>query len=166
MDKSFPAAAIQSSRNQDVQINALPLNSDGSFSAHDGLTIAGDEKLVLPRLFHPPVEFNIVAQTDSTNLRLGYAADQVIFNWEVDPTQLRIDGGPAAGQQKDGAGSIPASRDVNIRWVVKPDQQQIYVDGQLRFEHKGDYSKLRRPLSIFTYQAIVTVKSITITGGK
>jgi hypothetical protein len=50
-----------------------------------------------PQVFEAPVEFTIVAKTDSTN-RTGYAADQVMFNWELDPRQLRVDGGPAEGR--------------------------------------------------------------------
>ena len=33
--------------------------------------------------FKPPVEIVIEAKTDSTNLRMSYAADQIIFNWEA-----------------------------------------------------------------------------------
>src|SRR4051812_4206693 len=44
--------------------------------------------------FKPPVEIVIEAKTDSTNLRMSYAADQVIFNWEGMRSQLRVDGGP------------------------------------------------------------------------
>src|ERR1039457_1516743 len=43
------------------------------------------------RTFRPPVEITIVAKTDSNALRIGYAADQVIFNWELDRNQLRVD---------------------------------------------------------------------------
>ena len=48
-----------------------------------------------------------LAKTDSTNLRLAYAADDLVFNWESDPTTLRVNGGPANGKDKKGAGAIP-----------------------------------------------------------
>ena len=46
--------------------------------------LKGSDKFVTPDALRPPVEITIVAKTDSTNLRMGYAADQVILNWEVD----------------------------------------------------------------------------------
>src|SRR5947209_20091568 len=85
--------------------------------------------------FKPPVEILIEAKTNSTNLRMSYAADQVIFNWEEMRGQLRVDGGPASGHHKTGAGTIPTNKYVVVRWVVTPKRQSIYVDDQLRFEH-------------------------------
>ena len=113
--------------------------------------------------FEPPVEILIEAKTDSTNLRVGYAAGQLIFNWENDRTQLRVDGGPAAGRHKFGAGVIPVDKYVVIRWLVTPKKQSVFVDGQLRFEHSGDYSHLNNPVSVFSAAGSgVTVKSIKV----
>jgi len=113
--------------------------------------------------FKPPVEIIIEAKTDSTNLRMSYAADQVIFNWENSRSELRVDGGPASGKHKPGAGLIPTNKYVTIRWVVTPKKQTIYVDDQLRYEHEGDYSKIDRPVSVFpSHGAEVTVKSIRV----
>ena len=112
--------------------------------------------------FRSPVQITIVAKTDSTNLRIGYAANQVIFNWEVDPQQLRVDGGPANGQHKAGAGKIPTNKYVTIRWVVLPTKQSIYVDDELRFEHNGDYSKIDNPVSVFSNKSNVTVRTIRV----
>ena len=112
--------------------------------------------------FAPPVEIVIEAKTDSTNLRLGYAADQVIFNWD-NRNQLRIDGGPATGKHKMGAGLIPTNKYVTIRWVVTPKKQSIFVDDQLRFEHSGDYSRLNNPVSVSSAAGSdVSVKSIRV----
>ncbi len=125
--------------------------------------LTGSTPLTTPQSFRPPVEITVVAKTDSTNLRLAYAADQIIFNWEVDQTQLRVDGGPANGLHKDGAGSIPKKKYVSVKWVVTTTHQTIYVDGQLRYEHEGDYSQINRPVSIFPANgSTVSVKSITV----
>jgi hypothetical protein len=113
--------------------------------------------------FTPPVDITIEAKTDSTNIRLAYAADQVIFNWEVNSDELRVDGGPAARMHKMGAGRIPVNKYVTIRWLVTPTKQTLYVDGEQRFEHAGDYSKLDRPLKISSaVGSEVTVKSIKV----
>src|SRR5580658_10087818 len=66
-----------------------------TMTSSSGIVLEGLDRLVSPDLFRPPVEITIVAKTDSTNLRIGYAADQVIFNWEENLDQLRVNGGPA-----------------------------------------------------------------------
>jgi DNA-directed RNA polymerase subunit RPC12/RpoP len=125
--------------------------------------LKGSARLDTPQAFRPPVKITVVAKTDSTNLRLAYAADQIIFNWEMDKSQLRVDGGPADGLHKAGAGRIPTGKYVTIRWVVTPTHQAIYVDGKLRFTHDGDYSQINRCVSVFPANgSIVTVKSITV----
>jgi hypothetical protein len=122
-----------------------------------------NDRFDTPRQFRPPVEITIVAKTDSTNLRIGYAADQVIFNWEEDRNQLRVDGGPADGQHRPGAGGIPMGKFVTIRWLVLTNRQAIYVDDDLRFEHSGDYSGINKCVSVFSAAgAKVTVRSITV----
>jgi hypothetical protein len=109
------------------------------------------------------VEITVVAKTDSTNLRLAYAADQIIFNWEGNQSQLRVDGGPADGQHKLGAGRIPKKKYVTVKWVVTTKHQAIYVDDRLRFEHEGDYSQINRPITVFPANgSTVTVKSVTV----
>lgn len=126
------------------------------------LTVADGQKLTTKATFRPPLEITIRAKTDSTNLRIGYAATQVIFNWEVHPDELRIDGGPANGQHKPGKGRIPANKEVTIRWIVTQDSQQIYVNDDLRFEHHGDYARLDSPISVFGGAGSrVTVTAIT-----
>lgn len=126
------------------------------------VTLEGTESIRTQATFKPPVEVTVVAKTDSNNLRLGYAADQLIFNWERNPHELRVDGGPADGQHKIGAGLIPTNKYVTVRWVVLKDRQSIYVDNQLRYEHTGDYSRLDNPVIIFSNRSKVSVKSILI----
>lgn len=125
--------------------------------------LKGDTRLITPQSFRPPVEIMVVAKTDSTNLRLSYAADQIIFNWEMDKSQFRIDGGPADGLHKPGAGRIPVRKYVTVKWIVTTTRQAIYVDGRLRFEHEGDYSQINSSVSVFPANgSTVTVKSITV----
>lgn len=135
-----------------------------TFAALTKVTILkGDEHFNTPQAYRPPVEITVVAKTDSTNLRLAYAADQIIFNWEMNRWQLRVDGGPANGLHKDGAGHIPAGKYVTIKWVVTTTHQAIYVNGQLRYRHDGDYSQINRPVSVFPANgSTVTIKSVTV----
>jgi len=129
----------------------------------NAIVLEGSNKLASPNTFRPPVEITIVAKTDSTNLRISYAADQVVFNWEAEIDQLQVNGGPADGQRIKGAGQIPKDKFVTIRWLVTPKHQSIYVDDELRFEHCGDYADIKRRVSIFpSGGSVVTVKSVTV----
>jgi len=127
------------------------------------IVLTGNQRLESPQALRPPVEITLVAKTDSTNLRIGYAADQVIFNWELDRNQLRVDGGPANGLHQRDKGSIPVNKYVTVKWLVSNTNQSIYVDGQLRFQHEGDYSEINRRAVVFPAAgSTVTVKSFKV----
>src|SRR5712675_2213965 len=111
---------------------AARISRDGIVSP-EGIVLVGNDRLTTPGSFRPPVDITIVAKTDSTNLRMAYAAEQVIFNWELNNKELRIDGGPARAMAKADAGELPRDQYVIIRWVVTPKKQSIYVNKKLRF---------------------------------
>jgi hypothetical protein len=147
----------------DRPVEYVPLIAQRRGLSGKEILLEDDERIATPQSFKPPVEITIVAKTDSTNLRIGYAADQVIFNWELDPKQLRVDGGPASGKHVRGSGLIPTDKYVTIKWVVTSQEQAIYVDDRLRFLDVGDYSDVNNPVSIFpAAHSSVTVKSIRV----
>lgn len=142
-------------------VAGLAATANALFNKH--IVLKGNQRLNSPQALRPPVEITLVAKTDSTNLRMAYAADQVIFNWEINPNQLRVDGGPANGLHQMGKGRIPVNKYVTVKWLVSPTNQAIYVDGQLRFEHDGDYSEINRRATVFPANgSTVTVKSFTM----
>jgi hypothetical protein len=113
--------------------------------------------------FKPPVAFHIIAQTDSTNIRIKYAASQIIFDWEANRSELRVDGGPANGRHKKGAGFIEPGTWAQIDLVVLPDTMIIAVNGQERYRTSADFSEIDQPFGLFTTgNAIVQVKSIQV----
>ncbi|MCB1275970.1 hypothetical protein [Prosthecobacter sp.] len=112
--------------------------------------------------FKPPVEIELVAKIEDLDLRLGYAADQLIFNWERKPDELRIDGGPASKIYTPMQGEIPKDKFVVIRWTITKEKQTISVDGKQRFEHEGDYSGIDRPFSVQAFGSDATVQSIKV----
>lgn len=127
----------------------------------EAIVLHTGERLATDRPFAPPVMFRVQAKTDGTNLRLGYACDQMIFNWEMDPKQFRIDGGPVGGQHKPGAGEIPVNRWVEVEITVLPDVMVVKVNGKERYRANGDFSKIDEPLVIFTARGgMVTVRSV------
>jgi hypothetical protein len=156
----FQGINADTSRTEPIHVTSVSAKPD-AIEIASGIELQGRERVETPGYFKPPVEFTIVAKTDSNDLRFAYAADALIFNWRAEPGSLRMEGGVAGGKHKPGAGSLPANQYVTIRWRVTPKSQAIYVDGALRYEHAGDYSMLNRPLAVFTDGAAkVTVKSV------
>jgi hypothetical protein len=141
-----------------------PASKKGFTSSSGGIVLKEDKdmRFATKETFKPPVEITIVAKTDKLNLRMGYAADQVIFNWERDPTSLRMVGGPAAGKHKAGAGAIPANKFVTIKWIVTATHQTILVDGEKRYESEDDYSNLDLPVAVYTHKSRVTLQSLKV----
>jgi hypothetical protein len=138
------------------------LNS-GELALTEEVVLKGSDRFDTNRKYRPPVEITLVAKTDSTNLRLAYAATQIIFNWEQDQSQLRVNGGPADGLHKAGAGLIPAGDYVNIKWIVTEQYQEIYVNGESRYRHEGDYSQINRFVSVFpALGSTVTLKGLQV----
>jgi clan AA aspartic protease (TIGR02281 family) len=121
------------------------------------------ERIMTAKPYAPPVTFTIVAQTDSTNIRFGYAADHIIFNWELDPTHFRIDGGPAGGRHEPGAGKVPTRQWVEFELTVLPDEMIIRADGAERYRTRADFSQVKQPLAIFTERGgTIMVKSVKV----
>jgi hypothetical protein len=151
-----------SATNADHMADLMP-SMKGKFTSYtNGIYLLDtDDKIISDQEFVPPIAFRIVAQTDSTNIRLGYADDEIIFNWEDHPGELYIGGGPVGGSRKPDAGRIPVKTWVTIDLVVLPDSMTITVDGEQRFTAKADFSEVRQKLSIFERDhAKVQVKSI------
>jgi hypothetical protein len=136
----------------------------GDTSKHDSsgaIVLKGNDRITTVEAFSPPVTFTIVAQTDSTNIRIAYAADQIIFNWEMNPDQMRIDGGPADKRHTNGAGRVPINQWVTIELRVLPTLMQILTDGKQRFATSADFSRVNQSLSVFAANgSTVKVKSI------
>lgn len=107
-----------------------------------------------------PVKIIYVIKTDKDNIRLRYGADQIIFNWERDRGQLRIDGGPAAGRHVNGAGGVPPKKFVTIVQEVTPDRMTISVDGIQRASWDADFSKIDEPIGVFAGRSVLTIRSI------
>ncbi|MDZ4401606.1 protein kinase [Prosthecobacter sp.] len=124
------------------------------------LMLKKSERFTSTEKFTPPVEFTIVAKTQKNDLRLAYSAKQLIFNWELRPDELRLDSDPGGGRHALGKGRIPEDTFVTIHWRVYPHMQSISVDGERRYLHFGDYTKVDQPLEIFPLNSIVTVKSV------
>lgn len=126
------------------------------------ISVKKGEEVASAKKFKPPVRITYVLKTDSTNIRLGYAADQIIFNWEQDQAQLRIDGGPADKRYKHGVGKVPAKKFVTIVQEVTPEKMTLSVEGVERASWEANFSGIDEQIRVFTGAATLTVKSIHV----
>lgn len=137
---------------------------EGGVPQPDGtIEVTSRHRVRTRQTFKPPVAFRLVARTDSTNIRIKYAASQIIFDWEVNPDQLRVDGGPADGRHKKGAGYIKPGDWATIDLLVLPDSLMIAVDGRERYRTSADFSEIDQPFGVFTTpDAVVHIKSLLV----
>lgn len=132
----------------------------GGTKRPSGIVLKTAQRATTRDAYAVPIEIEYVCKTDSTNLRLAYACDQLIFDWELDPDQLRIDGGPVGGQHRGGVGRITPNRFTTIRQVVYKNKMEVFVANKLRASWAGDFSNIESPISIFSPY---DVKGVTLT---
>lgn len=138
----------------------------------DGLEIAVRQSnggfAVTPGFYRVPMRVDLVAKTDSTNIRLRYAQGQVILNWEWFPNELRWwDPATAHETGVEGKGSVPVDTWVHISWLVEERSAELRVNGEVRFRCEGTYTGLSGQVGIgAAHGSTVTVKSFRVTGAK
>ncbi len=128
--------------------------------ANGTVVLSRGGKIATPDVFQPPVTFQLTVMTDEKDFRLGYAADEIIFNWEYNHDELRVGGGPASGQHKGGAGRLPMGQWVDIEFTVNLDEMIISIDGVERYKVKADFSKIDESLKLTAVNGDVKIKSV------
>jgi hypothetical protein len=162
-----PPSDVRPPESKPATVVAEPLMEDitakliGGTRGPEGIVLKED-RLTSRDAYTPPVEIEYVCKTDSTNIRLTYAG-QLIFNWELNPSELKYGAGPVGRQNRPGAGLIPINKFVTIRKVVTHDNMSVFVDGAHRASWTGDFSKVNSPVGIHSaLGSTVTVKSIRV----
>jgi hypothetical protein len=155
-------AGWQSNDNKPADLLADMKGTQVSRREDGTVLITRSGRIATASSFQPTVTFRIIVMTDDKDIRIGYGARQIIFNWEMQHDELRVDGGPPAGKHKPGAGQLPANQWVGIELITKPDELTIYVDGVLRYRVNADFSKVNEPLKLTAQTGDLWVKSITV----
>jgi hypothetical protein len=142
-----------------------PLLDLAKIEVKDGLfRIPPDTMVTTKKLYKGGVEIAVVAKTEGESIRLhAHRGATVIFNWEVNPTELRVH--RADGNEK-GEGSSLANPKVTplrpntyytLKWRLAREGMAIYVNGQVVFTEKKEYD-----LDVETKIAVVTLKSAVV----
>ena len=91
-----------------------------------------------------PFEVVAGARTEKFNIRFrGPSSSEVIFNWEVDPRQLRVHRPVPEGRRLSIAASpftpLAPGNWYNLRWRMTSTEISVWVDDRLVFEERGVY---------------------------
>jgi hypothetical protein len=145
-----------------IAVDVLPMMI-GQREVKEGFVAFKDEEgLRTEMAFQPPIEIQYVLKTDS-QVRPGFAAAQIIFNWEVNRSELRIEGGPVGGQHRPGVGGIPTKQLINIKQVVLPDVMSVAVDGHERTRWQADFRGVNEPITVRgTHGATVQLRQVLV----
>ena len=127
-----------------------------------GILLSRGQRLTTPVSYKAPATFRIVCMSEHKDLRVGYAADQIIFNWEMNPDELRLDGGPAGGPRKEDFGRLPANEWVALEIAVRGSDITIYVNGKQRYRGFGDFSTVNEPFTLTAHGGDLTVASVCV----
>ena len=134
----------------------------------EGLTLSDGEKvsgyIKTVETFHAPLVIRTRAKTDALNLRLYFGpGGRVIFNWEAEPGELRVhDPITANGIGVPGKGRILPNQWHDIVWDIQTGGMRVFLDGQLRYQNRADYTRLEGAAGIGTYLSHVTVASFVV----
>jgi hypothetical protein len=122
--------------------------------------------------FATPIAFQLIAKTNSRNLRIGYIEKEIIFNWEgtedEDANDLRIGSGnslikgPFDGRHVPHKGKISIDTWVTITLIASLDSLEIWAEGSQRFFGKADLSRFNEPFAVFQRGSIIQVKSLLV----
>jgi hypothetical protein len=93
-----------------------------------------------------------------------YSEGQVILNWEVRPSELRVHDFKT-GSQKGvrGYGKVKSDDWVTLSLEVYEDRFKLLADNNVVYEQKGDYKGITAPIGISTNQkATVQIRSLRV----
>jgi hypothetical protein len=129
--------------------------------------VARGQRITTPAAYKTPVTFQFVVLGGGTDLRFGYAFDQIIFNWEMRADELRVDGGPDHGlHPKPGAGLLPVNQWVGVEFTVTATEAIIYVNGKEIDRLPGTFGSIEQPFFIEGHAGPVDVKSVKVITGQ
>ncbi len=136
-----------------------------------GIKVAGSamnwvmSAAIAPMVCRAPFAFRVVGTTDSTNLRMHWHRGELIFNWECSVRELRVHD-PATAEQRSlkDKGFISTNDWHDILWEIQLDRMRVVVDGETRYEGKGDYSGIESAPSVGPcFGSTVSVREFRVT---
>ena len=161
-----PAVVPENPRN--ILSKLVPANGATVTIAADGTHLKAPgprDYLRTAQPLRPPFTLRAQVWTDSGDVRLYYALGIVVFNWTAKPDELRVHD-PLTGLSTGapGQGFISLSAWHELVWEVTSNSMIVAVDGEIRFEGKGDYGRLNAYPAIGSRDGPLTIRSLEIEG--
>jgi hypothetical protein len=130
----------------------------------------GEKDLTTRQSFSGPIEITVVARAEKNNIRLRMGKGAcVIFNWEANPSELRIT--RSDGTERPESGSLataptpPLEPNIwyTLRWRINAKGMLVTVDGATVYveTHANDLSE-KHPVRIHASDSDVDVKSFWV----
>ena len=184
---------VGSAEGSTVTLKALSLHKDGSKSDIDIATMkrkksesymengelvincmSDREALETREQFTLPLKIDLVAKTDSTNMRIYYNEGEIILNWERDMQQLGIND-VIAGYvpPQESGGYITENEYHDISWIIHESFMALVIDREIQF-YSEDYPYIKylkkagerissRVKIASAFGSTVTVKSLSVS---
>ncbi len=120
--------------------------------------------------FSGPLEITVEAYTEKNNIRLhAFNGASVIFNWEVNPQELRVtrpDGNEKWESGTLATAKVPALEPYvwyTLRWGITEDGMDIFVDGKPVFSDRKKYDlSAKRPVVVSSGSEVIEIKSFQV----
>ncbi|MBS0201636.1 MAG: hypothetical protein JSS49_01965 [Planctomycetes bacterium] len=146
------------------------LNLESATVKGDFFQIGKQSSVFTSDEFSGPLEINVSARTEKENIRIraGRGAS-VIFNWEVNPGQLRVcrpDGNDQAESGSLSTASVtPLKPGVwyKLRWRITGQGMQVFVNDEIVFDEMRTYDLATRSrISIRAEHSLVDVRDFYV----
>jgi len=163
--KSPVVLALLQKRLEIAPLDLVKLNANELKPETDGVHVQPGLPLATSCLLSPPIKLKATVKASKGNLRLLAGADQIIFGWEINPGELRIDGGPANGRHLAKQGRIPTNSFFVVEQEITDKMMVVKIDGKERAKWFGDFSKIREQAGMFAAgNSQLTVRECKVSG--
>lgn len=170
------SAAADAKRNQEERRVAEARRIASQKNYTHGVTefsLQGNEVSWLPEEYVPPYIIRAKCKTDRYNIRFLFLNGLVIFNWECDDHDLRLDIPTLQSPHHLlGHGYVGVDTWADIMIKVTQTEIMVYVDGECRYRGHGKFQGIKSRIGIKTeygcssYKNTVNVKDFSIERGE
>jgi hypothetical protein len=129
------------------------------------VVITGDGLLETLNEFEVPVQIKYEVKVRDQNLRIYFGRAQIIFNWEMNRSEMRINEPVAASASTvGGKGEIPVNKWVTVLWTITGSRMVVSVDGEERASTEGPYEGIWGRIGVGTHgSSMIWVRSVEVS---
>lgn len=168
--KDAEAEQIEKQKEAFYKSSWAHLNTEAATAKEDYLQLPPNSQLPTKAEYVGPIEIAVTARTERENIRIaGPKGFLVIFNWELNPNELRIhrpDGDKPYGGSQLSARTTPLKPNTwyRLRVRITAEGVQVFVNDQLVFSEKRKYElAAKSSVWVKSEASLVDVKDLRVT---